>query len=483
MAASSSSSTSSPSVVVIGAGSAGLYAAYLLRKAGVTSVTVVEASGRLGGRVMQDLGADFVHGSLSNPIVELAKQEGWKLHYLFDISESGKNGNEAMALGDRIYNWGDPVVQDALHVLHDISESAPGLSTDVTMHDALVAKGYRPDTTEYRIIEAAVARTWSATNTILGLKETAREEAEWPNGSDNFILGGGFPEMVEFLAKGVEVRLKWRVRTVDSTQVKGPVRVISDSGEVLPATYVICTAPLPILRDGDIRFAPPLPADKLAALQAVRMGHAVKAACVFSQRFWPESLHLLLTDHPLFGQIWMVGEAGCRPDRPDRQEYVVTAFITGPLAAPLVGGIVTAKTLVQQPRPEDPNHPQSLVVQFCEYLDRLYTPPPTTGGGKGGNGNGNGNGNGVATGSFKHAVVFNWDENPFVRGAYSFPTVGTTQATRAAIARPVGNVLFAGEHTHPYGAGTVHTAMETAAFCVDHILRSNPPSPSSSSKL
>lgn len=68
-------------VVVIGAGMAGLAAAVSLRKHGF-SVVVLEARNRIGGRMRTerslgcavDLGASWVHGINGNPLVELANR-------------------------------------------------------------------------------------------------------------------------------------------------------------------------------------------------------------------------------------------------------------------------------------------------------------------------------------------------------------------------------------------------------------------------
>jgi len=84
-----------PRVAVVGGGVSGLFCALCLARpelagmpgAAAPRVTVLEASERLGGRLMpfgpgsQDLGAEFVHGS-STLLSQLAAENGWQLRRL-----------------------------------------------------------------------------------------------------------------------------------------------------------------------------------------------------------------------------------------------------------------------------------------------------------------------------------------------------------------------------------------------------------------
>ena len=70
-----------PHVCVVGAGVAGLRCAAVLTERGV-NVTVLEARDRVGGRVHQvslagrtlDMGANWIHGTSGNPILDIAKE-------------------------------------------------------------------------------------------------------------------------------------------------------------------------------------------------------------------------------------------------------------------------------------------------------------------------------------------------------------------------------------------------------------------------
>ena len=69
-------------------------------------------------------------------------------------------------------------------------------------------------------------------------------------------------------------------------------------------------------------------------------------------------------------------------------------------------------------------------------------------------------------------LVFDWQADPFTRGAYSYVAVGGTDAP-AVLARPVERTLyFAGEATHTQGmSGTVAGAIASGYRAADEILQ------------
>lgn len=73
-------------VIILGAGAAGLSAANSLIKNGIQDFLILEARNRIGGRILSidmgagsskvELGANWIHGVLGNPIFELAIAHG-----------------------------------------------------------------------------------------------------------------------------------------------------------------------------------------------------------------------------------------------------------------------------------------------------------------------------------------------------------------------------------------------------------------------
>ena len=60
------------------------------------------------------------------------------------------------------------------------------------------------------------------------------------------------------------------------------------------------------------------------------------------------------------------------------------------------------------------------------------------------------------------SMIKDWSKEPFVRGAYSFPSFGARPQDRYELARPIANrVFFAGEATHTSVNPCLQAAMET----------------------
>jgi len=80
--------------------------------------------------------------------------------------------------------------------------------------------------------------------------------------------------------------------------------------------------------------------------------------------------------------------------------------------------------------------------------------------------------NGQATSSFISSHIEDWTKNPFVRGAYSYSTVGMGNA-RTIAAQPIDKKLyFAGEAMNINGHHqTVHGAVETGYREVSKLLK------------
>jgi len=84
------------------------------------------------------------------------------------------------------------------------------------------------------------------------------------------------------------------------------IKIKNDRGEELLGKRAVISVPVNILREGDIKFAPELPKEKVLATQKVGMGMAMKVILKFSQLpFWPKDMELCICSESIFPQIWV----------------------------------------------------------------------------------------------------------------------------------------------------------------------------------
>jgi monoamine oxidase len=401
-------------VVVIGAGLAGLGAAWALRGAGRSAV-VLEAADRIGGRawttypaelggVWFDMGAVWLHSAEISPLVPLAEAAGEQLLRADALRHErtfiGQRPATPEEYDDYAGSWGRFEAKCAA-MLREVDD----------MPLAAVARALADDpwaltveTWEGPIICVASAQEFSA--------------RDWLNNvlsGSNLVPAGGIGS---FVARRLGERLDIRPGT-PATRVSWGGRgvAVETPRGIVKARSVIVTVSTGVLAAGAIAFDPPLPAETQETIDALPMGLAMKVAL---RAAGSDRLDLPLhcsVDHqvkysgePTMGfQCW-----------PYKRDYV-QGWVGGPVASELAraGDAAAVDFALAQLR-----------AIFGGRVDRLFA--------KG-----------------QHLVT-RWDADPWVRGAYSFVRPGDYGA-RAALARPLadGRLLFAGEACHNGMAGTV----------------------------
>ncbi|WP_108666505.1 flavin monoamine oxidase family protein [Euzebya rosea] len=230
------------SVVVIGAGAAGLAAAATLVEEDI-DVVVLEARDRIGGRVWTDrslgfpvdLGASWIHGTRGNPLTDLAEDAAVDLHE-FDYDDADRRELDTDEGTDDVDEAVASLERDLGADLDEVSPDAAREGDELGGGDALVPAGYR------------------------SLLEVLEEEI------DDLRLGSPVTDVVH---------------GPDGVVVAGPWGRIE-------ADAVIVTVPLGVLKAGTITFDPPLPAATRGAIDRLGMGVLDKAVLVFDEPFWAE---------------------------------------------------------------------------------------------------------------------------------------------------------------------------------------------------
>ncbi|MBE7169717.1 MAG: FAD-dependent oxidoreductase [Williamsia sp.] len=428
-------------VIVIGAGAAGLMAAYELCKQG-KQVRVLEARERPGGRIHTvqpphfttpvEAGAEFVHGDL--PLTLSLLQEA-------GISRKGAWGERWRREGKKLSKLEGFIEQEDL-LLKRMKE----LKEDLPIKDFL---DRHFQGSEYEHMRRSIKRFVEGYDAAdIERASTFALRQEWEGEDEHqYRPAGGYAAMINYLLNACTNRgtVFHFSSTVERVQwEKGKAAVFTDKGEQFVASQLLVTIPLALWQveppaKGAIYFEPQL-ADKLDAAKLMGMGGVIKVLFEFKTTIWTSKQVKEATGADLSGAAWIFSDEPVPTwwTQQPAQSTVLTGWLAGPKATAMVS--MANEALLEQSL-------QSLATILSLPTEELRR---------------------ELTGS----QIFNWQADPFARGAYAYNTVQTEQARKTMI-HPVENTLFfAGESLYEGPEmGTVEGALSSGKRAAEEMLR------------
>lgn len=413
------SSSRDADVLVLGAGIAGLAAARTLTKRG-RKVLVLEARNRIGGRMWTDsslglpldLGASWIHGVNGNPIAKLAKEFG-----IETMPTDGENAIEFAADGSELPD-GDWEEMEALfeEIYEEVAEMQAATDEDMSLQAAfdrvIAIRGISEE--DLRRLNYYIHLV-----TALEYGADAKDLSLWwwdlgeGFGGEEVIFPGGYNQITDGLANGLDIRLGEIVKRI--RYGSDGVEVETSQGSYV-ADQAVVTFPLGVLKQSSVKFEPPLPESKQAAIQRLDMGVLNKVYLRFPEVFWDEDVETI---------SYMGKELG------EWCDWLNFLPFTG---APVLMAFHGGEKGFDLERLSD----DDIVAGAMRTLRVIFgddIPEP------------------------EGALITRWGQDPFSLGAYSHVPPFASGDDHDALAEPVDDVLFfAGEATSRSHPSTVHGA-------------------------
>jgi monoamine oxidase len=428
---------SARSVIVLGAGAAGLAAGRALVRAGLR-VTVVEARSRWGGRVdtrrdprlgvAVEGGAEFVHGK--PPLVARLAREGRvtlrEIDGLVVALDRGRfrRADRAFERMERLLELGEGEGPFSEVLGRREARRAPRLEREL-------ARGF---VTGYYLADPR--RQGRASLRAM----TEAEEAIEADRAYRAVQGQSalLAPLARAVERGALLRLgtrasevRWRPGAVE-LHASGPAGAPLAA---LRAERLVCTLPVGLFASGAVRFTPDVRAQRQAAAR-LEMGPVVKVLLRFRRRFWAE-------------------RGGAAPAWPDLAFAlapampVQTFWTLQPLETPVLVGWAGGPHATRL----SGRAPRAVIGAALATLARGFGRPRA-----------------ALEDLLDGAEVIDWRADPLAGGGYAVFPPGAAGVPEV-LARPVeGTLFFAGEATVLGAAGTVHGAVESGERAARQVL-------------
>lgn len=226
---------------------------------------------------------------------------------------------------------------------------------------------------------------------------------------EHVLLESGYEPLLQGLVTGLERNLKYGAEVVhikdSGIGVEVGAKLKDGRIEMQSFDAVLVTVPLGVLKEKTIKFEPPLPREKQAAIERLGTGGMMKVAMEFKEQFW--------VPNDMFGAL--------RESVQKRGEFYFFWNLVPCTGKPILIAVVAEPSVQAMEEKAD----KEIVQDAMSVLRRCYPKAPDP-------------------------IVFaisRWSKDCFARGAYSNIPVGSSGQDYDVLAEAAGNVFFGGEHT------------------------------------
>ncbi|WCJ32125.1 hypothetical protein M5689_013567 [Euphorbia peplus] len=422
------------SVVVVGAGLAGLSAARQLMSFGF-KVVVLEGRNRAGGRVYTkkmgqkdhfasvELGGSVITGMHANPLGVLARQLSIPLHKVRDNCPLYKPDG-APVDKELDYNV-EFIFNKLLDKVMELRKTMGGFAKDVSLGSVLerLTKLYAvaKTTEEKQLLDWHFANLeYANAGCLSNLSATYWDQDDpYEMGGDHCFLAGGNSRLINALCEGVPI---FYGKTVDTIRYGSEGVMVICGEQSFKADMVLCTVPLGVLKKKTIKFEPELPIRKLDAIDRLGFGLLNKVAMVFPHVFWGEDLDTF----------------GCLNENTSKRGEFFLFYGYHSVSG---GAVLIALVAGEAAQMFESTDPTSSLHRVLAVLRGIYNPK------------------GVSVPDPIQSSCTRWGSDQFSYGSYSHVRVESSGSDYEILAESVGTQLFfAGEATTRQYPATMHGA-------------------------
>jgi monoamine oxidase len=408
-------------VLVIGAGAAGLMAAWELAQVN-KRVALLEARDRVGGRIHTiedsgfsipiEVGAEFIHGKL--------KLTQWLL-------DKGKI--PSYEVGGEIWRKEDHGLEREKDFIDDyrhLHKKFKLLDRDMPVAEFLNTHFKEPEYEELRTSLKTYVEGYYAADTTRASTYALRDELKEAD-AEQYRVEGGYGKLIQFLVgelgkmecliicSSPVLTISWQKNHVEVQTTKGTYH----------GTKLLLSVPIGVLQAGRPSFSPALP-HKLEAARALGFGPVIKIVLQFNRTFWKEKENTGNKDLGKAGFIFS-------------EEEVPTWWTQYPKEAPILVGWLGGPNAERLKNFSE----EDLLQKALDSLSHIFTLESQ-----------------ALKKDLVQVVIGNWATDPYCCGGYSYDVVDGNKQ-KQILKEPVeGTIFFAGEGLYEgLEIGTVEAAL------------------------